>query len=70
MFYKIGVMTVKHLLDFCSVLFAQKCAVAVRDIKELDGVVSALGKFSRELERKKNDFVLHNLKTLHAIICS
>ena len=53
MFYKIGVMRVKRLLDFCSVFFAQKCAVAVRDIKELEGVVSALGKFSRELERKK-----------------
>lgn len=56
MFYKIGVMRVKRLLDFCSVFFAQKCAVAVRDIKELEGVVSALGKFSRELERK-NDFI-------------
>jgi len=28
----------------------------MRDIKELEGVVPALGKFSRELERK-NDFI-------------
>lgn len=69
MFYKIGVMRLKCLLDFCSVLLAQKCAVTMRDIKELEGVLSALGKFSRELELK-NDFILHNLKRIHAIICT
>lgn len=53
MFYELGVMRVQCLLDFCSVLFVQNCAVGVRDIKELEGVVSALGKFTSELERKK-----------------
>lgn len=52
MFYKIGIMIVKCLLNFCPVLFAQNFAVDMRDIKELEGRVSVLGKFTRELERK------------------
>lgn len=53
MFYKRGVRIVKYLLNFCSVLFAENCAVAVRDIKELESMVSALGKFTSELEENK-----------------
>lgn len=58
MFHKIDVGRVKCLLDFCSVLFAQNCAVDVRDIKELEGVMSALRKFTSDSERKiKKDLI-------------
>lgn len=55
-------------IGFLLCAFCQNCAVAVRDIKELEGVVSALGKFTRESWKEKSDFTLHNLKTIHAII--
>lgn len=44
-------------IGFLLCAFCQNCAVAVRDIKELEGVVSALGKFTRELERKKRLYI-------------
>lgn len=50
MFYKIGVRIVKCLLYFCCVLFAQNGPVNVKDIKELDGMLSAFEKFVSELE--------------------
>lgn len=52
MFYKRGIRIVKYLLNFCSVLFAENCIVDMRDI-ELESMVSALGKFTSELEENK-----------------
>lgn len=54
MFYKTGVRIVKCSFYFCCVLFAHNSTVDLKDIKELEGMVSALGKFARELERNKS----------------
>ena len=53
---------------FCCVLFAQNGAVYMRDLRELQGMGSALGKFTSELERKQKDFILYSSKTVHVSV--
>lgn len=54
MFYKTGVRIVKCLFYFCCVLFAQNSTVDLKDIKELERMVSAFGKFASEWQRQKS----------------